>query len=367
MKNRIIGFDMARGYAILGMFIVNFNNVFGSHTNHEGWSGFLNLFNGNSSSLFVILAGMGVSLMTNRSEYTSEEQSRIKRTVIRRSWFLFVLGVAFYLWWPADILHFYGGYMHIAALLLFLPRAYFLYAAAIAILIFHVLLSIIPYQTGWNFETLMYHDFWTLNGFLRNTFYNGWNSIFPWIAYFFLGMYLGRLNWQSSDTPRKTFYIGISVYLLTFFVQAYADSFTQNEELLFYFTADYLPPFLPFMLSTASFGLILISLFIFIGQKVGDHKIAKILAFTGQMTLTHYIAHLVLGLFLLSLLTGRSLSYDMLEEPPTNPIILLAFAFFYFLASCAFSHYWMKKYSYGPLEKLMRKVSDGSFLQKKRS
>ncbi len=35
-KNRIIGFDLARAYAILGMFIVNFNTVFGSHTNEDG-------------------------------------------------------------------------------------------------------------------------------------------------------------------------------------------------------------------------------------------------------------------------------------------------------------------------------------------
>jgi hypothetical protein len=40
-KNRIIGFDLARAYAIFGMFIVTFNTVFGSHTNHEGLSGFL--------------------------------------------------------------------------------------------------------------------------------------------------------------------------------------------------------------------------------------------------------------------------------------------------------------------------------------
>ncbi len=39
MKTRIIGFDLARAYAIFGMFIVNFNTVFGSHTNHTGLSG----------------------------------------------------------------------------------------------------------------------------------------------------------------------------------------------------------------------------------------------------------------------------------------------------------------------------------------
>ena len=359
MKTRIIGFDLARAYAIFGMFIVNFNTVFGSHTNHTGLSGFLNLFNGNSSTLFVMLAGMGVSLMTNRNDYTLEERESIKSIITKRSWFLFVMGVAFYFWWPADILHFYGGYMHIAVLLIFFPKKYFLYAAAATIIIFHLLLTIVPYDTGWNLETLMYNDFWTLKGFLRNTFYNGWNSIFPWIAYFFLGMYLGRLNWSDLTTPKKVLLIGSSVYFITFLIQSYATSVTQNKDLLFYLTADYLPPFLPFMLGTASFGLILISIFIFIGNKIGETKIARILSSTGQMTLTHYIAHLVLGLLILSIITGKTLSYDLLKEIPTNPIIILTFTIIYFLFSCSFSYLWTKKYKNGPLEMLMRKISDG--------
>lgn len=358
MKVRIIGFDLARAYAIFGMFIVNFNTVFGSHTDHNGLNGFLNLFNGNSSTLFVMLAGMGVSLMTSRNDYTLQERKNLKSIITRRSWFLFVLGVLFYLWWPADILHFYGGYMHIAVLLIFFPKEYYLYAAAAAIIAFHILLIILPYDTGWNFETLQYNDFWTLKGFLRNTFYNGWNSIFPWVAYFLIGMYLGRLNWKDNKTPKKILWIGLIIYSTTFLVQSFAPSMTQNKDLLLYLTADYLPPFLPFMLGTASFGLILISIFILIGNTIGEAKIANVLASTGQMTLTHYITHLVLGLFLLSIMTGKTLSYDLIKDTPTNPIIILTFAIVYFLFSCIFSYLWMKKYKNGPLEMLMRKISD---------
>lgn len=356
MKNRIIGFDLARAYAILGMYIVNFNTVFGNHTNQSGLSGFLNLFNGNSSTLFVMLAGMGVSLMSSRSHYTVEEKRIIKSTIIKRSWFLFILGVIFCFWWPADILHFYGGYMHIAVLFIFLPKRYYLFAAAGSIVIFHFLLAFIPYETGWDFKTLMYTDFWTIEGFIRNTFYNGWNSIFPWIAYFLIGMYLGRLNWKNTSTPKKVILVGLAFYLMTFFLQSFATSFTQDKELLSYLTADYLPPFLPFMIGTISFGLILISAFIFIGNKVSEFRIAKILASTGQMTLTHYISHLMLGLFLFSSFTGKTLGFEMINESPTNPLFILVFSVFYFLFSCIFTLLWLKKFKLGPLELLMRKV-----------
>lgn len=190
MNKRIIGFDLARAYAVLGMFIVNFNTVFGSLTDKEGLSGFLNLFNGNSSTIFVMLAGMGVSLFTTKGIEQSDLRSNLRSIILKRSWFLFFFGLLFFIWWPADILHFYGGYMHLAALLLFVPKQYYLVAAGLAVGVFHLLFLLVPFDTGWNFELFQYLDFWTIKGFLRNTFYNGWNPIFPWVAYFLWGSIL---------------------------------------------------------------------------------------------------------------------------------------------------------------------------------
>lgn len=282
MKQRVIGFDLARAYAILGMFIVNFNTVFGSFTDKTVLGQFLSLFSGNSSSTFVILAGMGISLMTNRTKYNLAEKSKLKTIISRRSWFLFVIGLLLYLWWPADILHYYGGYMHLAILILFLPKKYYLWAALLAIVIFHLLLLIIPYETGWNFKNLEYNDFWTVRGFLRNTLYNGWNSIFPWVAYFFAGMWLGRLDWNEFKMQKKMFLIGVSLLIFIMALQFYATNAIINKDLLIYITSDYIPPFLPFMLSTLGFALILLSTFMFIGGKVENNKYAKLFAATGK-------------------------------------------------------------------------------------
>ncbi len=82
MKQRIIGFDLARAYAILGMFIVNFNTVYGSLADKSICGQFLSLFSGNSSSTFVILAGMGIALMTNRATYSPEEKVNLKKLLV---------------------------------------------------------------------------------------------------------------------------------------------------------------------------------------------------------------------------------------------------------------------------------------------
>lgn len=44
MQQRIIGFDLARAYAIFGMFIVNFNFCFGSFQVNSPLGRYLNLF-----------------------------------------------------------------------------------------------------------------------------------------------------------------------------------------------------------------------------------------------------------------------------------------------------------------------------------
>lgn len=350
-----MGFDLARGYAIFGMFIVNFNTVFGSHTDRSGVSGFLNLFNGNSSMLFVILAGMGISLISAKAQL-QEERLRIKQVILKRSWFLFAIGVLFSLWWPADILHFYGGYMHFAAVLVFSSGVYLVGGIIAAVVVFHILLLFIPFDTGWNMASLQYVDFWTITGFIRNTLYNGWNPIFPWLAYFLFGMLLGRENWNDRAVRKKWFIVGIVGYVSVAFIQ-YIARYIPGDELQFYLTADYLPPFLPFMMSTSFFAVILIVLFMYVGDRFKESKLLKTLAATGQMTLTHYILHLTAGLLLLALVTGKELSADMASKAPTRPWIILAFSIEYFLLSCTLSHFWLRKFQHGPLETVMRKIT----------
>jgi uncharacterized protein len=355
MKNRIIGFDLARAYAIFGMFIVNFNTVFGDHNDQRFLGKFLVLFSGNSSTVFVMLAGMGVALMTNREGgYTPEDRSRLRNTILKRAGFLFVIGLLFCVWWPADILHLYGGYMSIGALLVFLDKKYYLWTALATVLIFHLLLVVTPYERGWDFNTLTYIDFWTVKGFLRNTFYNGWNPILPWLAYFTIGLYLGRLDWTQKHTPKAIFIPGLVLFVSVFTFQAASPYLNLDEEVLFFINADYIPPLLPFIVSTTGFGLMLIAAFMFLSKYVSERNWAKDVAKTGQMTLTHYISHLTIGVLLFSFLKGQGVS---LHETHVPPAYILLFSIGYFIASFCFSKYWAKKFPQGPLETVMRKIS----------
>lgn len=358
MKDRIIGFDLARAYAIFGMFIVNFNFCFGNVNQTEEPIGrFLNLFTGNSTSIFIILAGMGVSLMTRKSEYSKVEKAKYKSIILKRSWFLFFAGLLLFTWWSGDILHFYGGYMHIAAFILFVPKRYYLWIALAVIIIYHILLSLIPVDTSWNFNTYKYTDFWTPAGFLRNTLYNGWNSMFPWFSFFVIGMWLGKLDWHNKSIRRNIFIFGLLLFSIIQLIRLWARSPFVDDFTHRYILSEYFPPYLPFLLVTAGFALMVIPVCMYLGEKFKEAKIINYLAKTGQMTLSHYIIHIIIGMLILEQLTGKTYTGFLEDETPTEPIYILLYAIAFFVLTVGFSWFWSKKFKNGPFETLMRKIS----------
>lgn len=367
MRQRIIGFDLARAYAIFGMFIVNFTFCFGSFQDNSNLGKFINLFIGNSTSIFIICAGMGLILMTNRDKYTYEEKNKLKSVILKRSWFLFVVGLLLYTWWPGDILHFYGGYMHIATFLLFIPRRYYLWLAVSAIIIYNILQLFIPIFTSWNMETTQYTDFWTPIGFLRNTFYNGWNSVFPWFAYFSIGMFLGRLNWQDKKIWKRLFIIGFSLLAvfkaLRLFIKYDFENIHRHQFYIkswFYLMEDYFPTNIPFIMITTGWALMVISFCMYLGDKFPTGKFITLLVKTGRMTLSHYVIHMTIGVLVFSKLFNKNYTGFPQTADPTKPIFILIFAILFFAFSVLFSYLWTKKFKNGPLELLMRKISDGN-------
>ena len=74
---------------------------------------FASVFEGKAAATFVVLAGVGIALMTN-SAIKENNQLKLKTAkirIIKRALFLFIIGVSYIPIWPADILHFYGIYM----------------------------------------------------------------------------------------------------------------------------------------------------------------------------------------------------------------------------------------------------------------
>ena len=147
MKQRIIGFDIARAFAIFGMVIVNFKIAMNAEVGSEFLLVFASLFEGRASALFVVLAGIGITFLTNKAKESQDTKLifRGRKTLIKRGVLLIFIGLAYTRIWPADILHFYGFYFIIAAFAFNIKDRNLLIVAILIMALFPTLMIFIDY------------------------------------------------------------------------------------------------------------------------------------------------------------------------------------------------------------------------------
>lgn len=349
MHKRILGLDVARALAIFGMVIVNFKLAMQINDSDSFLYSFASLFEGRASALFVILAGIGISIPT---QYNIQKPTS---ALIKKGIMLMLLGFTFSLVWPADILHYYGIYFIFATFLLRYKSSDLLLLFIIIPFVFLLLLPILNYDNGWQWSTLTYIDFWTLNRIIRNTLYNGFHPVIPWMAFLIFGMWLGRKDLHSIIVQKKLLVIsiagliaieGIFYWLKNSSVLSFLK--IPIKELNIIFSTSMIPPFPQYIFSATCSAVIVLISCVFIAQYFSKNNIIKWLAFTGKLSLTLYITHVIIGIGLLEwlgLLNGQNIKFAL-----TSAIIFC-------VISIIFSVLWLKHFKRGPLETLFSKMS----------
>ena len=355
-SSRILGFDIARALAIFGMVIVNFKIAMQAQTGADFWLGFAQLFEGRASALFVILAGIGISLMTKKVQLEPQKPQIRKAQVqlLKRALVLFIIGLTFTPIWPADILHFYGVFFAIAAPLCFASDRTLLLSTFGFVLGFVGLLFLFNYDQGWDWPTLTYTDLWTWQGMARHLMFNGFHPVFPWTAFLLFGMWLGRQPLSQLHTQKRLFITALcclliiegSLALLHYFSSTYWLWPKELTNLLF--TTSIIPPLPQYMLSAASSSVLILVGCLWLSQRYQQSHIMQSLHKTGQLSLTLYIGHVLIGMGLLE-------SFNLLNNQHIE--VALFSAIVYCLCAIAFSMIWLHYFKHGPCEWLFKKLT----------
>ena len=358
MKKRIIGIDVARALAVIGMIIVNFKVVFGA--NGLPWvKSFASVFEGKAAATFVVLAGVGLALMTN-SAIKNKDTAKLKivrNRILKKALFLFIVGVSYVVIWPADILHFYGVYMGIALLLLSSSQKTIIITALSIIIAFPILLTFWDFETGWDFETLEYQGFWTLNGFMRNLFFNGFHPVLPWSSFLLFGYWFGKQDLHNHKFIKKICWTSTIAFIFIQALSAVSISFLSegNEKFVQEFTeilgTNPMPPLPIYMFNGVAVAFAIISACILIAKKFEDNIIIDALNKTGQLALTFYVAHVIIGMGIVEVIAPSKMGNYTVEF---SVIYALGFS----LLCVLFAVVWRKYKKQGPLEWLMQKVTD---------
>jgi len=341
------------------MVIVNYHNIFlAGRSHHPQWFTGLALFLlGRAAVIFVMLAGVGITLMSHKAILSGDAFliKKVRQGLLKRSLVLFFMGLVFLHWWRSDILHFYGLFLSTAALLLFVPgrRLWLLIGGCLAVGSFLFAF----YQA----DPILVQILLPANNFFDffdSMLVSGQYPMLPWFSFLLVGMWLGRPEIISNRRLiQRIFRISLVVFLLTVVLDNYMDGILAHfpnvdvDSPLALMLLSLPFPISPFFAVSAMTGALVV---IILCITMSSHPLLgqpfARLGAVGKMSLTVYIGHIFLGLAV------DRFVYTRLDLAG-YPFFSVTFTLLFCLAVFWGANLWFRYFEKGPLEWALRRLA----------
>ena len=362
MNRRIAGYDFARSLALFGLVAANFSHS----VEHTGFYLLDTLLQGGTIATFLVLGGVGISLLKRRDQKinNAHKSADSRKRLIRRAASLLVVGICCSLIWHTNFLCRYSICIAIGAMLLTASNRWLWSLTFVFIAIFVVsMFLILDYSEMFrSWEVWLDSDPWTVEGMLSRLHLNGLHLIFSFTAFLLIGMWLGRQEVPSPNVRKAMFFGGIAVSLVS------------SAPLLLIHYAPLLLRYVLFVASRPSLSdisgsgidslMMLLTLLdtlalcgiaaaiiggsLMLTERLPDAKWIKPFLTTGQLALTLYVVHLIIGM-------GQSKALEILDNQ-TFPFAIGS-AVLFCICAVIFSHFWRKRFERGPIEWGMRRIT----------
>ena len=371
---RLASLDVTRALALVGVVILNYHGFLNGGNDgvrrsfaERVFDPFQGPLSTRFAATFVMVAGMGVTLMTNRSRL-SKQSAAIRDDrwrLARRGLLLYAGGFVFEWIWPGTILFFYGALFMVAALLFTLRLRWIAMIGATSALV-AAAVAWYRFEHGLNGHDVSWLDpgITSPRNLLFRTFIGYTHPLFPWLAFLCVGIILGRLLPTTSQL-RRTLVLGGSALLAGTYAMSHFGVALANNSAVAAVAVN--RPFAPLgtsgrrwelLLSTRPFdrgllytiGTVGSSLIAFcaISMLVDRYPNAwptRRLQHAGQMTLTIYLCH---GLFFN--LVVNWLHWVTSTGLDTALILSLTF----WVGAITLGSIWHSKLGTGPFERIYR-------------
>lgn len=335
-QNRIIGYDTARGIALAAMLLINFKAVLSPLQTSPVWlSAAIDLMDRRAAVILVMVAGAGLSLFCRGPGRS--------RRLLKRALFLLIAGYLLSAAWSGDILHFYGVYIGIGVLLTSLPNGCLLTAG----MMFWAG-SWIPFSHGFEWVPENAGTSFLLDQ-AADLLFTGFYPVFPWMAFFVAGMWLGRRDPDSGDGETMLLAIGILLFCIGELLSGASDriparwtgsALGSSLAAAMGLGLDQASP----LAAVSAFGTGL-TVIILCLSPLGSRP-AAFLVTIGRTALTLYILHIIL-LCAGSRIPALSSGLPILSAAGGAVLFLLVYS--------RIMHLWISRFSNGPLEIMLRR------------
>ena len=266
--------------------------------------------------------------------------------ILKRAAVLFCLGMLNQLIFPTDIIHYYALYFIVGVAFLNQSSGRLIIGSIGITLIGMVLMLVFDFDRGWNWETLEYTDFWSLTGFLRNSFFNGFHPIFPWASFLVIGLWIGRLQLSRNSVQMSLFVSGLIITVFTYVLETILIA---NSEWAEMFTFAPIPPNPLYVLTATRSALFVLGCALWIAPKIESFELTQSILKAGRMSLTLYFAHILLGMGFM-----ESMGWVKGYLSPTE---LIGYSTAFCIGCVAFAVIWMRKQTRGSFEWVLFKLA----------
>lgn len=354
--------DVARAVAMIGVVMLNYHAYLNGPSawdpiHPSQWERLFNPGTGvlttRFAALFVLVAGIGVSLFTRASRVANDPEllRRDGLRLFRRGVLLYALGYALQWIWPGTILFYYGAFFVIAALIFSAPTKWVLtigIASAFAsatIAWWRVEQSFTGNLTSW----LAPANVDSPRNLLIRTFISYTHPLFPWLLFFVVGIILGRHFHRFAQLRGRLIFWSTFVFTATYLTNAVfvADTPKTSHERLIA-TVLSTGPYdrgLLYSIGTLASSLLALCILSIIVESLGENPIIDMMARAGQMSLSIYFAHI----FFFNLIVHR---LHWVSATGLDTALWLALVFY--TIAIPFSALWRTYFGRGPAEVLYR-------------
>lgn len=343
-KARLDGLDLARYFAFVGMVVVNFKVVMSDGDGSYLLSQLTGVLEGRAAATFVVIAGIGLGLAG------AKNVNRTISVTTKRAVFLLVLGLANTIIFDADIIHYYAFYFFFGMLLLPCSNRLLVIGIVLLNVLSLTLILTLNYDLGWNWEDYSYADFWTLSGFMRNLFFNGWHPVIPWLGFLLFGVVVSRLSLSERPTQRNLIFGGVLAIAVAEGLSAMISPVLASIDidLAILGSTQPVPPVPLYMLAGIGASSVVVGFCLMIAEWANKHGIVRVVVPAGRQTLSLYIAHILVGM-------GTLEAFGMLGGQSITVAVIAAVLFC--IVATIYALLWARWFRRGPIETLMRTLA----------
>jgi uncharacterized protein len=362
--DRLVDLDVTRAVALIGVAVVNYHGYLinlGGPIGESPINRFFHPWTGAFATpvptTFVMVAGMGVTLMTNPGRLSGDRERRStdRWTLLRRGFLLYSFGFVFEWVWNGTILFFYGAFFVVGALLFTLRTRWLIAVGALAAIgaaaiqwwAFEA-----DHGTGWLFTD------WYSSGRYRSprrllfdTFVNGTHPLLPWLAFMCAGMVIGRSLPLHTTLRRVLAVFGVVLVAGSYLVNYLLANTPLRSRLL---ATDPYSRSLNYTLCALGSSITAFCVIGWIAKATRSNVVTRALAAAGRTTLTLYILH---ALVFNAVVTRWHLIR------PAGLDVALAFAGGFWLVAIVAAALWQRRFGIGPAEWVYRKFGGSNLAQ----